>query len=80
MCDECRLRQGAVTGVPGKPDLQGGIMSPAEVQAFERLLGCRDAVMLRLWDDEAKTPNAAVPPLAKYQSQLELLLTARLRR
>lgn len=54
--------------------LQGGPMSDAQVLAFARLPWAHDAVRLRRWDDAAKTPGLAVPPLTHYRARLERVL------
>jgi phosphonate degradation associated HDIG domain protein len=51
--------------------LQGGPLSRDEAQAFERLPFAAEAVRLRRWDDEAKIPGWAVPPLEHYRPHLE---------
>lgn len=54
--------------------LQGGPFTDAEARAFERRLGCRDAVMLRRWDDDAKVPGLRAPGLEHYHPLLERCL------
>ncbi len=54
--------------------LQGGPMSPEERSEFEQNPHCRDAVALRHWDDLAKVPGMAVPPLEHYRPRLERVL------
>ena len=51
--------------------LQGGPFSAQEVQAFERLPYFAEAVRLRKYDDLAKVPGAATPPLRHYLDMLE---------
>jgi len=46
--------------------LQGGVFTPAEAAAFARQPGAERAVMLRIWDDLAKTAGQPTPPLAHY--------------
>lgn len=46
--------------------LQGGPMTAAERAAFEALPFAADAALLRRWDDAAKTPGRATPPLDWY--------------
>jgi [1-hydroxy-2-(trimethylamino)ethyl]phosphonate dioxygenase len=53
--------------------LQGGPMSPQEAQEFLGGGFAREAVALRLWDDEAKIPDLPVPPLEDYIPQLRTL-------
>lgn len=50
--------------------LQGGAMSSDEVRAFEALPYAMDAVQLRRWDDLAKVPGQATPPLGYYLALL----------
>jgi phosphonate degradation associated HDIG domain protein len=47
--------------------LQGGLMSSAEVSAFEREPYHRDGIQLRRWDDEGKIPGMAVPDLGHFE-------------
>jgi phosphonate degradation associated HDIG domain protein len=51
-------------------ELQGGPMTDAEIEAFEREPYYRDAVDLRRWDDQAKTPGWKVPGLKHYNARL----------
>jgi phosphonate degradation associated HDIG domain protein len=50
--------------------LQGGPFSEERAREFEALPYYREAVMLRRWDDEAKTPGLAVPALEEYRQTL----------
>ena len=50
--------------------VQGGPMSRDERLAFETLPFAQQALQLRRWDDLAKEPGKAVPPLARYLSVL----------
>ncbi len=52
---------------------QGGPMDDAAAIAFSRGPHARAAVALRRWDDQAKDPAAAVPPLGTYHELLEAL-------
>ncbi|HEY0818868.1 MAG TPA: HD domain-containing protein [Rhizobacter sp.] len=56
--------------------LQGGPMAPHEVAQFEAAPFAMDAVQLRRWDDLAKTPGQATPPLGYYLALLESLQPA----
>jgi len=47
-------------------ELQGGIFSVAEADAFIGQPHAADAVRLRLWDDTAKTTDALTPPADRY--------------
>lgn len=57
-------------------DLQGGVMSDAEVDAFERLAGAADAVRLRRWDDLAKDPDLVVDDVRSYLDVVSALALA----
>jgi phosphonate degradation associated HDIG domain protein len=46
--------------------LQGGVFTAAEAQAFIAQPGAGRAVQLRMWDDMAKAPELATPPLAHF--------------
>lgn len=48
-------------------EVQGGIYSAAEAAEFIARPHARDAVMLRRWDDAAKTPKLKTPDLAHYR-------------
>ena len=50
---------------------QGGPMDEREVRSFHRDPNARAAIALRRWDDQAKDPAAAVPPLDAYRELLE---------
>jgi phosphonate degradation associated HDIG domain protein len=47
-------------------ELQGGIHSPEETDAFLAKPFAEDAVRVRRWDDAAKIPGAPTPPLSHY--------------
>lgn len=47
-------------------ELQGGIFSEAEAEAFRAQPFAEDGVRLRRWDDRAKLEAAPTPPLAHY--------------
>ena len=51
--------------------LQGGIYAAGEAAAFIAKPHAAEAVSLRLWDDLAKIPGAATPPLAHFVAALE---------
>ena len=51
--------------------LQGGVYGDTDAAAFIARPYAADAVKLRLWDDHAKTPGAATPPLAHFIAALE---------
>ncbi len=54
--------------------LQGGPMSPAEVQAFAQTPYAADAEALRRWDDAAKVAGQDVPGLPHYRARIEQLV------
>lgn len=54
--------------------LQGGAMGVGEARQFERQEHWREAVRLRRWDEEAKVPGLAVPPLDHYRAVLAACL------
>jgi predicted HD phosphohydrolase len=53
--------------------LQGGPMSTADVDAFERRPHHRAATLVRRWDDRAKVGGLSVPTLDEYQPLLSRL-------
>ena len=57
--------------------LQGGAMTPAEVDAFEATPFAMDALQLRRWDDLAKVPRQRTPPLDYYIALLDDLQRSR---
>jgi phosphonate degradation associated HDIG domain protein len=56
-------------------ELQGGALSEAEVEEFERSPYAEDAVRLRRYDDQGKIPGAQVPDLEHYREVLEGVLS-----
>jgi len=52
-------------------DLQGGIFSPAEAEAFRQLPHAAAAVQLRRWDDLAKVPGQLTPDLDHFWQIVE---------
>ena len=52
-------------------EYQGGRMTPAEVAEVARHPWLADLVLLRRFDDEAKVPGLATPPVAHYRPMLE---------
>jgi phosphonate degradation associated HDIG domain protein len=54
-------------------ELQGGIFSTAEADAFIAQPFAADAVRLRLWDDLAKVAKAPTPPIERYLALAERL-------
>jgi phosphonate degradation associated HDIG domain protein len=57
-------------------ELQGGIFSAAEADAFIAQPYAADAVRVRLWDDLAKLADVATPPLAHFLGLAESLSAA----
>jgi phosphonate degradation associated HDIG domain protein len=53
--------------------LQGGPMSVDETRTFRANLFYADALRLRHWDDEAKTPGLSTPGLEAYLDRLRAL-------
>jgi len=51
--------------------LQGGPMSAGEVQRFESERYFREAVRVRLWDDQGKVAGLKTPPLAAYSAMID---------
>lgn len=51
--------------------LQGGPMSAQEVQRFEGERYFREAVRVRLWDDQGKVAGLRTPPLASYVAMID---------
>jgi phosphonate degradation associated HDIG domain protein len=51
--------------------LQGGPMDEAELTRFQAMPHSMDALQLRRWDDLAKVPGKATPPLGYYLALLE---------
>ncbi|MDG5499626.1 HD domain-containing protein [Marinobacter sp. BGYM27] len=56
--------------------VQGGAMADKEVAAFQTHEHYRDALRLRVWDDEGKVPGAETPTFDHYRPLLERLLAA----
>jgi gamma-butyrobetaine dioxygenase len=56
--------------------LQGGPMTPADVDAFEAEPYFRDAVRLRRWDEQAKIAGLSMAGFASYQPLIERLTAA----
>lgn len=50
--------------------LQGGPMDAASAEAFSQEPGLREMLRLRSWDEMAKDPSLAVPPLASYREMM----------
>lgn len=54
--------------------LQGGLMSEAELQAFEQEPYRREGIQLRRWDDEGKIAGWEVPDLGHFEKYIEACL------
>jgi phosphonate degradation associated HDIG domain protein len=54
--------------------LQGGLMSSAEVSAFEQNPFFSDAVMLRKWDDQAKVKELTTAPVEDFEKNIAVSL------
>jgi phosphonate degradation associated HDIG domain protein len=57
-------------------ELQGGAMTPREVEAFRREPHAEAAIRLRRYCDAAKTPTAKTPPFEHFLSYAESLAAA----
>jgi len=53
--------------------VQGGPMDPGQIAAFEASPYATAACQVRRWDDQAKDPEAVVPPLEHYAPLLAAL-------
>lgn len=51
--------------------VQGGPMKPEEIAAFEANPYHRDAIKLRLYDDDGKIEGLAIRPVSDYRATLE---------
>lgn len=58
-------------------ELQGGIFSDAEADAFSAQPFATDGVRLRLWDDRAKIADAVTPALSHYLALAARVAAAR---
>ncbi|MGI9405768.1 MAG: (R)-1-hydroxy-2-trimethylaminoethylphosphonate oxygenase [Hyphomicrobiaceae bacterium] len=55
-------------------ELQGGPMNEEEVAEFEKNPWHKEAVQVRLWDEEGKVPGKAVPDFRHYEPLLERVI------
>ncbi|WNK19908.1 HD domain-containing protein [Halomonas piscis] len=55
-------------------NVQGGPMSREEVEEFEKNTYYKDALRLRVWDDEGKDANMETPPFSHYMPLLKGLV------
>lgn len=55
-------------------EIQGGPMNAAEIDDFERNPHHRDAVAVRLYDDDGKVEGLVIRPVAAYRETLQKLL------
>lgn len=53
---------------------QGGIFTAEEAEAFLKQPFAAEGVLLRRWDDRAKTPDAETPPFAHFIPYIERCL------
>ena len=67
-----RLSQDSIASLA----LQGGPMSPTEVENFEGQPHWLDAVVLRRIDDDAKDPRGAFPALSSFWPTIEAVVRA----
>ena len=74
----CAVEPGYRAGLSAASELslqlQGGPLSGGEIAAFEDEPFFADAILLRRFDDGAKRPDWAVPPLETYRPLLAALL------
>jgi len=56
-------------------NVQGGPMTAGEIRAFETNPHYRDAVKLRLYDDDGKVAGLTIKPVTDYRQTLESLVT-----
>ena len=54
--------------------LQGGVMTAAQAERFERDPHFDSAVRLRRFDERGKDPGVVAPPIAHYRSLIESVL------
>lgn len=52
-------------------ELQGGVMSAAEVAAFEAETYFKQAIRIREWDDRGKVADSETPDLVSYRALIE---------
>ncbi len=57
-------------------DLQGGVMTRDEARHFESAPHHEDAVRLRRWDERAKDPAAAPPPIEHFRDLVRSVATS----
>lgn len=56
--------------------VQGGPMSETEIEQFEANSYHRDAVQVRLYDDDGKVAGLDIRPITDYRDRLESLISA----
>ncbi|WP_340115878.1 HD domain-containing protein [Pelagibius sp. 7325] len=54
--------------------LQGGPMSPSEIEDFHKLANLDDILRVRIWDDAAKVAGRATPSFAHYAPLLQRMV------
>jgi predicted HD phosphohydrolase len=57
--------------------LQGGLMTAAEVAAFEAEPFFHEALRVREWDDRGKIPGLTTPDLGSYRGLIDALRAGR---
>jgi [1-hydroxy-2-(trimethylamino)ethyl]phosphonate dioxygenase len=65
-----RLSPGSVRSLA----LQGGRFTPAEAAQFQAVPFAGEATRVRRWDEAAKMPGLATPPLDRYRTVLRAIL------
>lgn len=56
--------------------LQGGVFDASQAAAFIAHAGAADAVRVRVWDDLAKSPSMATPPLTHFLERARRVVVA----
>ena len=57
-------------------ELQGGTFAPEQARHFIEGAGAADAVQVRIWDDLAKAPKLATPPLSHFLARAQRCMRA----
>ncbi|WP_229743687.1 phosphonate degradation HD-domain oxygenase [Aliidongia dinghuensis] len=57
-------------------ELQGGVFSPDEAEAFANLPQAQDAVRLRRWDDRAKVMGLETRPIESYRELIAAVMAS----
>ena len=56
-------------------DLQGGVFTPTQAQGFVERPYADDAIALRRWDDQARTPGMVTAPLRHFAAMVERVVS-----